>query len=135
MNDSRHVPVRTVMTPAPHIIDGLATVREALDLMREKQVSSIVIDRRDDNDEYGILVVHDIATQIIGEDRSPDRTNVYEIMSKPCLTMNQEMDIKYAARMLARFQLSRALVTSHGKLVGIVTLRDLVLRYVPPSAD
>ncbi len=135
MNDSRHVPVRTVMTPTPHIIDGLATVREALDLMREKQVSSIVIDRRDENDEYGILVVHDIAKRIIGEDRSPDRTNVYEIMSKPVLKLNAEMDIKYAARMLARFQLSRALVTSSGALVGIVTLRDLVLRYVPTSTD
>jgi len=133
MIESRHVPVRTVMTPAPHIIDGLATVREALDLMREKQVSSIVIDRRDEHDEYGILVVHDIAMRIIGEDRSPDRTNVYEIMSKPVLTLDQEMDIKYAARMLARFRLSRALVTASGELVGIVTLRDLVLRFVPGS--
>ena len=70
MNDSRHVPLRTVMTPAPLMIDGLATVREALDLMREKQVSSIVIDRRDDHDEYGILVVHDIAVRIIGQSRS-----------------------------------------------------------------
>jgi len=135
MNDNRHVPVRTVMTPTPHIIEGLATVREALDLMRDKQVSSIVVDRRDDHDEYGILVVHDIANRIIGEDRSPDRTNVYEIMSKPVLTLDQEMDIKYAARMLSRFRLSRALVTDSGKLVGIVTLRDLVLRYVPPASD
>lgn len=135
MNDSRHVPVKTVMTPTPHIIDGLATVREALDLMREHQVSSIVIDRRDDHDEYGILVVHDIANKIIGDDKSPDRTNVYEIMSKPVLKLDQDMDIKYAARMLTRFRLSRALVTDSGSLVGIVTLRDLVLRYVPSSSD
>ncbi len=134
MNDARHVPVRTVMTPAPHIIDGLATVREALELMRDKQVSSIVIDRRDEHDEYGILVVHDIAMRIIGEDRSPDRTNVYEIMSKPVLMLDQDMDIKYAARMLSRFRLSRALVTASGDLVGIVTLRDLVLRYLPQTS-
>ena len=135
MTEKPYTPVRDVMTPAPHIIDGLATVREAMDLMRRENVSSVVIDRRHDGDEYGILVVHDIAEQIIGGDHSPDRTNVYEIMSKPVLTLDAMMDIRYAVRMLTRFRLSRALVTEKGKLVGIVTQRDLVFRYVPPRDE
>ncbi len=135
MTEKSYTPVRDVMTPTPHIIDGLATVREAMDLMRRENVSSVVIDRRHDGDEYGILVVHDIAEQIIGGDHSPDRTNVYEIMSKPVLTLDVMMDIRYAVRMLTRFRLSRALVTEKGKLVGIVTQRDLVFRYVPPRDE
>ncbi len=135
MTDKSYTPVREVMTPSPHVIDGLATVREAMDLMRRENVSSVVIDRRHDGDEYGILVVHDIAEQVIGGDHSPDRTNVYEIMSKPVLTLDAMMDIRYAVRMLARFRLSRALVTEKGKLVGIVTQRDLVFRYVPPRDE
>jgi signal-transduction protein with cAMP-binding, CBS, and nucleotidyltransferase domain len=135
MSEHHYIPVRDVMTPSPHVVDGLATVREAMDLMRRHQVSSVIVDRRHDNDEYGILVVHDIAREIIGNDRSPERTNVYEIMSKPVLAVDAAMDIKYAVRLLTRFGLSRALVTEAGSIAGLVTLRDLVFRFVPPREE
>lgn len=125
--------VRDVMTGEPHVIDGLATVREAMDLMRRERVNSLVIDRRHEGDEYGIVVVGDIAEHIIGRNRSPDRTNVYEIMSKPVLSVDADMDIKYAVRLLTRFGLSRAVVLEQGDLIGIVTLRDLVFRFIPPA--
>ena len=126
------VKVRDVMTPRLHVIDGLASVSEAMDLMRQYRVSALVIDRRHDGDEYGIVVVHDIASKVIAPDRAPERTSVYEIMSKPVLTLDHEMDIRYAIRMLARFSLSRGLVVAEGKPVGIVTMRDMVFRYVAP---
>jgi CBS domain-containing protein len=131
MSAKEYVTAGEVMTPTVQTIDGLSSVQEAIDLMREHAISSLVIDRRHDGDEFGLLVVADIATKLIAEDRSPARTNVYEIMSKPVLTVNREMDIKYAIRLLARFGVSRALVTDHGALVGMVTLRDLVLRFMP----
>jgi CBS domain-containing protein len=118
------------MTPDPIVIDGLATVREAIDVMHAKRVSSLVIDRRHPGDEYGIVVVHDVAEHVIGNNLSPERTNVYEIMSKPVLCLDAAMGIKYAVRMLTRFRLSRALVMEGGALVGIVTQRDLVFRYL-----
>ena len=49
-------------------------------------------------------------------------------MSKPVVTVDAEMDIKYAVRLLVRFSLSRALVTEKDALIGIVSLRDMVLR-------
>ncbi len=131
MSDESYVKVRDVMTPSPYMIDGLASVTEAMDIMRRHNVSSLVIDRRHEGDEYGIVVVQDIAAKVIGEDRSPDRTSVYEIMSKPVLVIDAEMDIKYAIRLLVRFGLSRGLVLDHGKVVGIVTMRDMVYRYLP----
>ncbi len=121
--------VGEVMTPSPRVIDGLATVREAVQLMREHHVSSLIIDRRHDGDEYGMVTVNDIASKVIGQDRSPDRMNVYEIMSKPLLTVDLDMDIKYAIRILTRVHLSRALVTKKGAMLGIVTLRDMAIRY------
>jgi CBS domain-containing protein len=129
-----HVTVREVMTASPFVVDGLATVREAIELMLEHRVSSLVVDRRHEGDEYGVIVVHDIAQQVIAANRSPDRTNVYEVMSKPVISLDADMDIKYAVRLLGRFSLSRALVLEHGDLIGIVTLRDLVLRYVTATA-
>jgi CBS domain-containing protein len=129
------VTVREVMSTTPQVVDGLATVREAVDLMREHGVSSVIVDRRDRGDEYGIVVVHDVAEQVIGRNRSPDRTNVYEIMSKPVVTLDAGMNIKYASRLLFRFGLSRAVVMENGDLVGLVTLRELVLRYIADSGS
>jgi len=122
--------VEDVMTVAPHIIDGLANVRDAIDLMRDKHVSSLIIDKRHDGDEYGIVTVHDIAEKVIAIDRSASRTSVYEIMSKPVLTVSRQMNIKYAMRQLTQFRLTRALVVEDSKMVGIVTLRDMAVRYV-----
>ena len=102
--------------------------------MRNNSISSLVIDRRDERDEFGLVVVSDIAEKVIAQGRSLARTNVYEIMSKPVLTVDGAMDIKYALRLLGRFGLSRALVTDDGALVGIVTMRDMVFRYLEPPA-
>ena len=128
-----YIRVREVMTPSPRVIEGLATVRQAVELMRDNSVSSLIIDRRHEGDEYGMVTVHDIAGQVIGPDRSLDRVSVYEVMSKPVLTVDVDMDVKYAIRILTRFRLSRALVTDKGTMVGIVTLRDMAVRYLDRS--
>lgn len=130
MSERNFVRVGQVMTPSPTVIDGLASVRDAIELMRHQNVSSLVIDRRHEGDEYGMVTVHDIAGKVIGVDRSIDRTSVYEIMTKPVLTLDGQMDIKYAIRLLTRFRLTRALVTEEGKMAGIVTLRDMTIRHV-----
>lgn len=130
MNDRRYVEVRQVMTPMPEPIDGLATVREAIQKMKQANVRSLVIKRRHEGDEYGMVSVPDIAEEVIAKNRSLDRTNVYEIMSKPVLTIDSHMDIKYAIRLLSRFGLSRCLVIENNELVGVVTLRDMVFRFV-----
>ncbi len=134
MSDNGYFKVRAVMVSEPKVIDGLATVAEAVELMRQHSIASLVIDRRHEGDEYGLIVVHDIASKVIAENRAPQRTNVYEIMSKPVLALDIEMDVKYAIRLLNRFGLSRALVTEGGELAGIVTMRDMVFRYLEPPA-
>jgi len=135
MSEKQYVTAGEVMATSVRMIDGLASVRDAIELMREHGISSLVINRRHDGDEFGVLVVADIAKKLVALDRSPERTSVYEIMSKPVLTVDKGMDIKYAIRLLARFGVSRALVTDHGALAGIVTLRDMVLRYMPHEDD
>ena len=133
MSDRKYTRVKELMRPTPGLIDGLATVQEALDMMRRENVGALVIDRRHEGDEYGIIVLSDIAAKAIAENRSPERTNVYEVMSKPVVTVDCEMDIKYAVRLLSRFGLSRALVTEGGNLIGLVTLREMVFRYIPEA--
>ena len=130
MTDTPYVPVEEIMARTVHIVDGLATVRDAIAKLVEHGVSSLIVARSDDHDEYGVVHVADIARKVITENLSPDRVQVYEIMSKPVLTVPAEMNIKYAIRHLVEFKRSRAAVINHDReLVGIVTLRDMVLRY------
>ena len=135
MTENEYTRVRSLMKPSPGMIDGLATVQQALDLMRSENVGALIIDRRHEGDEYGIIVLSDIASKVIAENHAPERTSVYEVMSKPVVAVNADMDIKYAIRLLSRFNLSRALVTDHGQLVGLVSLREMVFRYVPEKDD
>ena len=130
MTENPYVPVEDIMARSVYIVDGLATVREAIAKLVEHGVSSLVVDRRDGHDEYGMVHVADIAREVIAKNLSPDRVQVYEIMSKPILAVPAEMNIRYAIRHLVEFQRSRAVVINHDReLVGIVTLRDMVLRF------
>ena len=130
MTDSDPMRVRDLMVEELHTIDGLATVADALVLMKRHRVSSLVVNRRNEDDELGLVVVADLARGVIADNRAPERVNVYEVMSKPLLTLPEEMLARYAVRLLTRFELSRAVVIDHDRnAVGIVTLRDLVMGY------
>lgn len=128
MSDRKPVRVRDVMKNNYDLVDGKITVREALNAMKFQENKSLIVNKRHDDDEFGILLLSDIAKQVLATDRSPDRVNVYEIMSKPVLSVRPEMDIRYCARLFEQFGLSRAPVTEHGKVIGVVSYTDMVLR-------
>lgn len=131
MSESSHIRVSEAMTTPVRTVDAMASVKEAMRAMREAEVSSLVVERRDEKDEFGLLVIADVASEVIAKNRSADRVNVYEVMSKPVLTLPPDMNVKYAVRHLVRFGVSRALVVdTERKPLGMITLRDLVLSYV-----
>lgn len=131
MTTRRILRVRDVMYDEIHTIDGLATVSEAVALMRRHRVSSLVVPRRDGDDEMGLVGVTDVARKAIAENRALKRVNVYEIMSKLALTLPSEMQARYAVRLLVCIGISRAVVVDHDRNpVRMATLRDLVLGHV-----
>jgi signal-transduction protein with cAMP-binding, CBS, and nucleotidyltransferase domain len=129
MSEAAMVRVCDVMSAEVRTIGRMATVADAITAMREAGVSSLVVERRDAHDEFGLIVVTDIAREVIARDRSAERVNVYEVMTKPVLSLPVDMQTRYAVRLLVRFGVSRALVVDDSRApVGIVTLRDMVLR-------
>lgn len=125
-----HLPVREAMTPQAVVVDGLTTVSDALAMMRERDISSLVVERRNERDEYGLVLVGDIAREVVIANRVPARTHLYEVMSKPALSVDAQMGVRYAIRLMQRLGQTHALVVEGRQLVGIVTLRDLVVRYI-----
>lgn len=120
--------VRQVMKEHFDLIDGLTTVSDALKTMKHVENKSLIIDKRHEDDEYGFLLLSDIAREVLARDRSPERVTVYEIMAKPVINVDPEMDIRYCARLFERFHLSRAPVVENGKVIGIVSFTDMVLK-------
>lgn len=131
MTEKQYISVSDVMSKGVHTVSGMATVADAVKTMREHNVSSLVVERRGEHDEYGLLEVYDVAKDVVATNRSAERTNVYEIMQKPVLSLAADMDIRYAVRLLVRFRLSRAVVIDEKRApVGLVTIRDMVLEHM-----
>jgi CBS domain-containing protein len=132
MNEKKVVRVRDVMKPKFDTVDGMATVAEALDTMSHVDTKTLIVKKRHVDDAIGMVVLSDISRKVLANDRAPDRVNIYEIMSKPVLTVDPNMDIRYCARLFAQFNLSRAPVVDEGEIVGIVSLTDLVVKGMVP---
>lgn len=120
--------VRDVMKYEVDVVDGMMTVTEALKSMKYPDTRTLIVDKRHEDDEYGVVMFRDMAKKVLARDHSPDRVNIYEIMSKPVLSVHPDMDIRYCTRLFDRFGLSRAPVLERNKIIGLVSYSDIVLK-------
>lgn len=128
MNEQKIIRVRDVMKTHFDRVDGMATVADALEKMVHVETKTLVVNKRHEHDEYGLVMLSDIARTVLAKDREPSRINIYEVMAKPVITVDPDMDIRYCARLFARYDLSRAPVTRGGEVLGIISFTDMVLK-------
>ncbi len=128
MSERQLVRVRDVMKTGFDLVDGMDTVAIALEKMLHVETKSLIVKKRNPDDELGLVTLTDIARQVLAVDRAPERVNIYEIMTKPALSVSPNMDIRYCARLFGRFELTRAPVVENGEVVGIVSYTDMVLK-------
>lgn len=124
MNET--IAVSQVMMPHFQKVDGVTRVAEALKIMKEKKINAILIEPRNEADVFGILTLKDIARKVIAQRRKLHETHVYEIMSKPVLSVPANMPVPYAARLLTNFSVSYAIVIENNQVVGMVSLNGIV---------
>jgi len=115
------------MKSAYGTIDRDATILESLNEMKRLQTAVLIVNKRNDDDEYGLILVSDIARQVLAKDKSPGRMNVYEIMTKPAICIDPGMDIRYCSRLMSKLNLTRVLVVKDNVVLGTVNPRALVL--------
>lgn len=126
-DNTKIVRARDVMQKTVTSIDGMATAKEAVAKMREQRINNLLVEKRHPDDAWGIIVVQDLIRGVILPGRSSEEVNVYEIMTKPVITVPADMDIRYVARLLYRAGIRRAPVEEGGELVGMISLSSLVL--------
>ena len=124
-------PVRDCMQTNVVEVDGRLDVLQALKVMKRENTTSLIVKRRDEQDEHGLVLFSDIAKKVIAQNRAPERVNVYEIMAKPVLTVRPDMEIRYCARMFENFGISHAPVAENGKIIGMVSYYRLVIHGLP----
>ena len=125
--DTKVVRARDVMHKEFTKIDGMATAKDAAEKMRVHGVNELLVEKRHPDDAWGIVVVQDLIRGVLLTGQSSEEVNVYEIMSKPVITVPADMDVRYIARLLYRAGVRRAPVEEGGKLVGMFSLASLVL--------
>ena len=135
MSDQQPIRVRDVMKPHFDLVDGMDTVKTALENMMHVGTKSLIVKKRNAEDELGIVLLSDIARKVLAVDRAPERVNIYEIMTKPVITVSPDMDIRYCARLFSRFNLSRAPVVEDGEVIGIISHTDMVLKGLCKQLD
>jgi predicted transcriptional regulator len=123
-------PIRNMDVMSQHfaMVDGMHTVAEAIEIAIDKKVDILLVNKRHEHDEYGMVLMSDIARKVLAKDKSPSRINVYEIMIKPVFSVAPDMDIRYTARLFERFGINKAPIIEAGKILGMVTYHDIVLK-------
>jgi len=122
--------VKEIMTPKEKLItvEPIATVREALKLMRKHSVRSIIVNKSNKDGAYGLVTFKNILQSIVAEDGDIDLLNVYDISehSTPAFSVSASLDIKYAAKMMVNNSIKRLLVIDNNELSGILTMTDII---------
>lgn len=108
------------------IVPQMATVRDALKIMRERKIKSVIMDKSNANGAYGLLTFKNILQAIVAEDGDIDLLNVYDIASAPAVSVSRELNIKYAARLMVNSSIKRLLVIDNNELYGIITMSDII---------
>ena len=121
--------IENVMVVDVVTVEAEATVREAVELMNKNEIGCLVVVDEEEK-PVGIITERDLLKRVLAKRKDPVRVKVKGIMSKPLVTGTPHMDIEAAVRLMFKKKIKKLPVVENGRLVGLVTLTDLV-RFQP----
>ncbi|MFZ1750010.1 MAG: CBS domain-containing protein [Saprospiraceae bacterium] len=119
-----YLTAKDIATNTLYYIDGLASVKQAITMMKTHNIDALIIAKRDEKDANGIIVISDIIRGVIILDKSPDEVSVYEIMRKPAISIPSTLNSKYVPRLLVNAKIGVAPVEENGTYVGMISLKN-----------
>lgn len=118
---AKDIMVRNVVT-----IDATATLREAISLMKKHRVKCLIVNKRNANDAYGVVTYSTIIKTVSSESGDIDLINVYDVYTKPMISVGEDLNVKYVARLMTDFRVKRVLVINNNEMAGLITMHDIV---------
>jgi CBS domain-containing protein len=107
-----------------------ATIREALTEMKKRGIKSLVVEKRKPSDAYGIITFDEIAKAVIAEGANLDMLNVFDIAYRPAIQVSENLDVKYAVRLMVNLGIKRLLVIDNNELKGMLSLTDAIYHFI-----
>lgn len=121
------MPVRTVARQRNELVTASpdTPVQEVADLMRRESVGSVIVEREDE--PVGIVTDRDIAIEIVAAGAEFSETTARDVMARDPITVDADDGIFEVCQLMRQRAVRRLPVVDEGKLVGIVTLDDLLV--------
>lgn len=116
--------IQDVMTPNPVFIEPKKTIQEAAQCMKENSCGILPVGIPEK--VLGIITDRDIAIRAVAAGLEPHSTHVMDIMTERTCSCERDDDLYTAAERMRKHDVSRLLVTDGRKVVGIVTLADIL---------
>ena len=117
--------VADVMRSPVISIKTTATVIDAMHLMRQKGVSSVLVTPTSKGGRYGIMTQRDIVSKVVTKGKDPKNLRVRQVMSSPLSTVPPDCSLREAAHLMVKRNIRRVLVAEGGKIIGIVSDTDI----------
>ena len=119
------VKLKQIMTKNPVKIDSGKTIREAVNLMVEKKLGSVMVCREKNGEIVGILEESDVVRNVLAKDLNPYVVKVEDVMSIP-FVIDEEKNDDEASDLMSQKKVRHLAVSSHSRIVGIVSMQDLI---------
>jgi signal-transduction protein with cAMP-binding, CBS, and nucleotidyltransferase domain len=104
----------------------MASVRDALELMKKNSVRSVIVEKSSSDGAYGLVTFKNILQSIVAEDGDIDLLNVYDIAAIPAVSVSAKLNIQYASKMMVNRSIKRLLIIDNNELQGILTMSDII---------
>lgn len=118
--------VNDVMITQVVTVSPFATLRQALSLMKQHQLKSLVVEKTSDHDAYGLITYTNIMKTVVAESGDIDLINVYDICAKPVITVGKSLSVKHVASLMTTHRVKRVVVVEDNHMIGLVCMNDIV---------
>jgi len=117
--------VKDVMSSPPVTVDENAPVNKVAQLMAKHEYGCIVVTTKDDK-PLGIITERDLVVRVLAKNLKPDSIKTKKVMTSPLITIEPDATMTEAAKRMSRLDIRRLAVIYKGKLVGVVTGKDIL---------
>jgi CBS domain-containing protein len=116
--------VGQLMTRDVSFILEEASIQDAARTMHAKRIGSLLV--KNQEEFLGIVTETDVVQAVAEQPRNIERLTVKEVMSRPIITVDRAMSPHYGRDLMADRKIRHLGVTEEGKIVGVISVRDLL---------
>jgi signal-transduction protein with cAMP-binding, CBS, and nucleotidyltransferase domain len=114
------------MTTRIEYIDAGNSVYDAVEILVDKRIRSVVVRNTGGENDYGVVTARDVVFKVLAKGLNPKEVKVSQIASGPLVCMSADTEFDEVALIMEKNKIARVYVCEQGKILGLVSLLDLM---------